>query len=209
MNSSVPVRIMVADDHPIVREGLAALIARQPDLKVVAEADNGEEAVALFVSHRPDLILMDLRMPCLDGVSATRRIREIDADAKIIMLTTYDGDEDIYRALSAGARSFLLKDGPREQLIDTIRAVAGGQVSVPVHIADKLARRMQRRALTTRELEVLQWMARGKSNQEIGNGLFIAEGTVKAHVNSILSKLGVSDRTQAVTKAIREGLASL
>ena len=206
---SQPIRILIADDHAVVREGVAAILSLEPDMEVVAQASNGREAVELFQKHRPDLALMDLRMPEMDGVQAITAIRQDFSDARIIVLTTYDGDEDIYRGLRAGARAYLLKAGPREELLDAIRAVHAGQTHIPPDVAAKLVVRMSGRELTARELEVLQLMAAGKSNQEIGGALFVTESTVKAHVNSILSKLNVSDRTQAVTAAIKRGLIHL
>ena len=203
------IRILIADDHPVVREGIAAVVERQADMTVIAQARNGEEAVALFDPHRPDVTLMDLSMPVMDGQTAISRIRERFPDAKILVLTTYDGDESIYQGLRAGARGYLLKDAPREELLGAIRNVYSGGKSIPPEVAAKLAERLSSRELTPREMEVLRLMARGKTNLQIGNALFIAEGTVKAHVNSILNKLHVSDRTQAITTALRRGLVSL
>lgn len=203
------IRLLIADDHPVVREGLAALLNRRADMTVVGEADDGEEAVALYETLRPDVVLIDLRMPRMGGVEAIAAIRQRDAQARFIVLTTYDGDEDIYRALQAGAQAYLLKDTPRETLLATVRAVHGGEKRIPPELAAKLAERVFSPALTPREREVLEQMVRGQSNREIGLTLDIAEGTVKAHVNSVLSKLGVNDRTQAVTEALRRGLARL
>lgn len=209
MTSDRTIRILIADDHPIVREGVAAMIERRPDMQVVGEVSNGKEAVAAYAELRPDVTLMDLRMPEMSGTEAIVEIRKKHPGAQIIVLTTYDTDENIFRGLRAGAKAFLLKDAPRERLMDAIRAVASGQSHIPPEIAAKLATRMSSPELTRRETEVLQLIAGGNSNLEIGNMLCISEGTVKSHVNSILSKMGVSDRTQAVTQAVRRGLVDL
>ena len=203
------IKILVVDDHAVVREGLAAMIDRRQDMKVVGEAADGTEAVEAYARLLPDVTLMDLRMPVLDGTGAITEIRKQDPNAKIIILTTYDTDEDIFRGLRAGARAFLLKDAPRERLMSAITAVANGQTDIPTDIAAKLALRMNTPELTRREAEVLRLMASGNSNLEIGNHLCISEGTVKSHVNSILSKMHVNDRTQAVTQAIKRGLVVL
>jgi two-component system NarL family response regulator len=209
MNPVTPIRILIADDHPVVREGLAAMIKRRTDMTVVAEANHGQEAVALFHQHQPDVVLMDLRMPEMDGVEAILTIREQTPEARVIVLTTYDTDEDIYRALRAGAKAYLLKDTPREELLDTIRAVSAGRTRVPSDVAAKLVERVSSETLTTREVDVLRLIVAGHSNREIATRLYISEGTVKTHVNHILMKLGVSDRTQAVTTALKRGLVSL
>jgi two-component system, NarL family, response regulator len=209
MNSVTPIRILIADDHPVVREGLAAMIKRRTDMTVVAEASHGQDAVALFHQHQPDVVLMDLRMPEMDGVEAIVTIREQTPEARVIVLTTYDTDEDIYRALRAGAKAYLLKDTPREELLDTIRAVSAGRTRVPSDVAAKLVERVSSETLTAREVDVLRLIVAGNSNREIATLLYISEGTVKTHVNHILMKLGVSDRTQAVTTALRRGLVSL
>ena len=209
MTGNDSIRVLIADDHPIVREGLAFLIERQPDMTVVAEASNGREAVERFREVRPDITLMDLRMPGMDGVEAIHRIHEESAAARIIVLTTYDGDEDIYRGLQAGAKGYLLKDAARDDLLAVVRAVHRGKTWIPPEVAAKLAERVGNRELTSREREVLQQIALGKSNQEIAGALFIAEGTVKAHVNNLLAKLGASDRTQALTIALKRGIVRL
>lgn len=209
MNPVTPIRILIADDHPVVREGLAAMIKRRTDMTVVAEANHGQEAVALFHQHQPDVVLMDLRMPEMDGVEAILTIREHTPEARVIVLTTYDTDEDIYRALRAGAKAYLLKDTPREELLDTIRAVSAGRTRVPSDVAAKLVERVSSETLTAREVDVLRLIVAGHSNREIATLLYISEGTVKTHVNHILMKLGVSDRTQAVTTALKRGIVSL
>ena len=203
------IRILIADDHSVVREGLVSLVKRKSDMTVVAEASNGREAVDLWKEHRPDVTLLDLRMPELDGVGAIKEIREFDASAHILVLTTFDGDEDIYRAIKAGAKGYLLKDTAREALMDSIRRVHAGETCIPVSLAAKLADRVSGEALSAREIEVLQRIAAGKSNKEIGAELFISEGTVKTHVKSIFSKLDVVSRTEAVATATRRGLIQL
>jgi two-component system NarL family response regulator len=204
-----PIRVLVADDHFVVRIGLRAVIDPEPDMKVVAEANTGQQAVQLFRQHHPDVTLMDLRMPVMNGVEATRAIREDSPNARVIVLTTYDGDEDIYRALEAGARAYLLKEMQHEELLEVIRAVHAGQRRVPSAVGARLAEAMPRSELTRRELEVLGLVVKGFSNKRIGNALAITEGTVKIHVNSILGKMGVADRTEAATAAIRRGIVHL
>jgi DNA-binding NarL/FixJ family response regulator len=204
------IRVLIADDHGVVREGLVSMIQRnKADMTVVGEASNGRETVELWKLHRPDVTLLDLRMPELDGVDAIREIRACDDKARIIVLTTFDGDEDIYRAIQAGAKGYLLKDVPREALMDSIRRVHAGQTSVPVDIVAKLAGRVSGETLSRREIEVLKLMARGKSNKEIGATLFISEGTVKSHGKAIFAKMNVASRTEAVAEATRRGLLRL
>jgi len=203
------IRILIADDHSVVREGLVSLVKRKADMTVVAEASNGREAVDRWKEHRPDVALLDLRMPELDGVGAIKEIRELDPNAHILVLTTFDGDEDIYRAIKAGAKGYLLKDTAREALMDSIRKVHSGETCIPPSLAAKLAERVSGEALSAREIEVLQRIAAGKSNKEIGAELFISEGTVKTHVKSIFSKLDVVSRTEAVATATRRGLIQL
>jgi len=203
------IRILIADDHTVVREGLVSLVKRKSDMVVVGEASNGREAVDLWKEHRPEVTVLDLRMPELDGVSAIKEIRELDESANIIVLTTYDGDEDIYRAIRAGAKAYLLKDTARDALVDCVRRVHGGETYLPASLAAKLAGRVSGEALSARELEVLQRMAAGKSNKEIGAELFISEGTVKTHIKSIFTKLDVVTRTEAVATATRRGLIQL
>jgi two-component system NarL family response regulator len=203
------IRILIADDHTVVREGLVSLVKRKSDMVIVAEARNGREAVDLWKEHRPDVTLLDLRMPEMDGVSAIKEIRELDDNAHIVVLTTYDGDEDIYRAIKAGAKAYLLKDTARDALVDCVRKVHAGETYLPAPLAAKLAERVSGDALSAREIEVLQRLAAGKSNKEIGAELFISEGTVKSHVKSIFTKLDVVSRTEAVATATRRGLIQL
>ena len=207
--STKPVRLLVVDDHHIVRQGLIALLATVPEMQVVAQAADGDQALALYREHQPDVTLMDLRMNTMNGVEATRAIRAEFPHARIIVLTTFDGDEDIYRAIQAGAKGYLLKDVPREALMDCIRRVHAGETCVPVHLAAKLAERVSGETLSAREIDVLKLMAQGKSNKEIGSALFISEGTVKSHVKAIFSKMNVISRTEAVANATRRGLIQL
>jgi two-component system NarL family response regulator len=209
MSLQTSIRVLVVEDHNVVRQGLIALIQSVPDMAVVADGSNGQEGVELFRQHRPDVTLMDLRMPVMNGVEAIAAIRKDFPAARIIVLTTYDGDEDIYRALQAGARGYLLKDMFGEELMSAIRAVRNGRTHVPKVIADRLAERMAGPNLTGRELSVLELIVAGKSNKEIAQDLGILESTVKTHVNSLLSKLGVSDRTQAATSALQRGIVHL
>jgi len=199
----------VIDDQAVVRQGFVALINTVPDMEVIAEGINGQQAIDLYKEHTPDVTLIDLRMPVVGGVEAITTIRENFPDARLIVLTTYDGDEDIYRSLQAGARGYLLKDVFFEELETAIRAVHAGSRHIPAAIAMRLAERMASSDLTSREMEVLELIVRGQSNKEIGASLTISEATVKSHINNILSKLGVSDRTQAVTTALQRGLVHL
>jgi two-component system NarL family response regulator len=200
------IRIMVIDDQAVVRQGFVSLIKTVPDMEIVGEGSNGQEAVALFRQLRPDITLMDLRMPELSGAEAIKQIRVEFPAARIIVLTTFDGDEDIYRAVQAGAQGYLLKDMFFEELEAAIRKVHAGARLIPGSVAERLAARMSSSELTGRELEVLRHIVDGKSNKEIGNTLNISEATVKSHINNILSKLGVSDRTQAATTALQRGI---
>jgi two-component system NarL family response regulator len=203
------IRIMVIDDQAVVRQGFVALINTVPDMEVIAEGINGQQAIDFYKEHTPDVTLIDLRMPVVGGVEAITTIRQNFPDARLIVLTTYDGDEDIYRSLQAGARGYLLKDVFFEELEAAIRSVHAGSRHIPAAIAMRLAERMASSDLTSREMEVLELIVRGQSNKEIGASLTISEATVKSHINNILSKLGVTDRTQAVTTALQRGLVHL
>jgi len=200
------IRILIADDHYVVRMGLVALVETEPDLQVVGEAADGVQVVEMYQTLEPDLVLMDLRMPRSDGVAATRKIREQFPKARILMLTTYDGDDDIHKALSAGASGYLLKNSTRESLIPALRAVAAGQRWIPQEVASRLAARKMFEELTPREIEVLHQLAKGRANKEIADVLKISEHTVKDHLKSILGKLHVADRTEAVTAALQRGI---
>ena len=204
-----PIRIMIVEDHVVVRQGLAALLRTVPDFSIVAEAADGRQAIELYRRHQPDITLMDLRLPQMNGVEAISRIRMDFPQARIIVLTTFDGDEDIYRALQAGARGYLLKGMTGEELMEAIRAVYAGKSRIPSPVAERLAERMSAPALTARETEVLQLIVGGNSNKEIAAALFISEATVKTHINSLLNKLGVTDRTQAATTALQRGIVHL
>ena len=209
MEEKNALRVLIADDHLVVREGLAALINRSPDMAVVAEASTGREAVEQFLLHCPDVALLDLRMPEMDGVEVIAAIREQVPTARLVVLTTYADEEDIHRSLRAGARGYLLKDAPRDELLDCVRAVHDGQTVIPPAIALKLASRLMATELTPRELDVLRLLATGQSNKQIAAALFIAEGTVKTHVNALLRKLEAADRTGVVTLALKRGLLRL
>ena len=209
MDRKSEITILSVDDHPLIREGLAAVIAREADMRIVAEAGDGEEALEQYRTHQPSIVLMDLRMPVMDGVEAIQAIRGEFPAARIIALTTYEGDEDIYQALAAGASGYLLKDMLRTELVEVIRKVHQGYRGIPQAIATKLALHTPRIGLTPREIEVLRLMAEGKSNLEIAAALGRAEGTMKIHVQNILQKLGAADRTQAVTIALRRGILHL
>src|SRR5690242_7912886 len=200
------IRILIAEDHTVVRDGLVAIIKQERDMEVVAETGDGRQAVELWRQHRPDVTLMDLRMPGLDGVNAIYEIRAVDHNARIIVLTTFDGDEDIYRGMRAGAKSYLLKDVRREELFQCIREVHAGRTFIPATIAAKLAERLTGDELSPRELEVLQLLAAGKPNKLIGVAMSISEVTVKSHVQSLFKKLNVLSRTEAIAVATRRGL---
>jgi len=200
------IRLLIADDHIMVVVGMKSILGMQPDMVVVAEAVNGAEAVELWRKHSPDITLLDLRMPKLDGVGALNEIRREDASARIIVLTTYDSDVEIYRAIKAGAKGYLLKDVRREDLLDCIRKVHAGETCIPPALLKKLATGISSESLTDRELKVLRLLALGKSNKEIGSNLFISEFTVKSHLRSVFSKLNVLSRTEAIATANRQGL---
>jgi DNA-binding NarL/FixJ family response regulator len=204
-----PIRVLVVEDHTVVRQGLVALLNVVEGLEVVGQAADGAEAVAQFRKHKPDVTLVDLRLPRMSGVDVIQRVRMETPQARFIVLTTYDGDEDIYRAMKAGAKAYLLKGMTSEELISTIRMVHEGKSHIPQVIAEKLAERMGAEDLTPREFDVLEQIVYGKSNKEIATELNVSEATVKTHINSLLSKLGVTDRTQAATAAIQRGIVPL
>ena len=203
------ISILIADDHPLILAGLSALINSMPEFRLVAQAANGLQAVELYRLHRPDVVIMDLSMPEMHGVDAIGHIRALDAQARIVILTTYQGDEDVYRGLRAGAMAYLLKDSGSEQLATCIRTVASGQKFLPAEVAGKLAERAETTRLSRRELEILAHLATGKSNKMIARSAAIEVGTVKFHVNNILAKLNVASRTEAATVAARRGLLSV
>ena len=209
MANKAPVRILCVDDHPLLRQGIAALVGSQGDMKLVAEASNGREALRQFREHRPDVTLMDLRLPDMSGIDAMIAIRSEFPEARVVVLTTFEGDAEIQRALEAGARGYLLKTMPPADLIDAIRQVHAGKKRIPPEIAAQLAEHASDEDLTGRELEVLREVAGGSRNHEIATRLFISEETVKVHVKHIMEKLGAHDRTQAVAIAIRRGIIQL
>lgn len=208
-NSTNPIRILIVDDHPLLREGIESLVGKQPDMMVAAEAASGKQAIDLFHKHRPDVTLLDMRMPDLDGLKAMTIILGDFPEAKFIVLTTYSGDVQIIRALRAGARAYLLKGLLRKELLDTIRSVYAGRKRIPPEIAVQIADHAGEDNLTAREVEVIQLIAAGNPNKLVADKLSITEDTVKAHVKSILSKLSANDRTHAVTIAIRRGIIDL
>ncbi|HEV2862263.1 MAG TPA: response regulator transcription factor [Pyrinomonadaceae bacterium] len=207
--SDSKIRIIVVDDQAVVRQGFVSLINTVADMEVIAQGTNGQQAVELYRTHKPDVMLMDLRMPVMGGVDAIKALRREFPQARVIILTTFDGDEDIYRSLQAGAQGYLLKDMFFEELEDAIRTVHSGGRRIPGVVAERLAGRMSGSDLTARELEVLEQIVRGKSNKEIAQTLGISEATVKSHINNVLSKLDASDRTQAATKALQRGIVHL
>jgi len=206
MRKPPPIRVLLADDHRVLREGLAMLIESAPDMRVVAQAGDGSEAVAQFKIHHPDVVLLDLRMPGMDGIQAMEEIRRQSPEARFIFLTAFDGDEDIFRSFRAGAFAYLLKSGSREDLFHCIRAVYAGETCIPPPVASKLAIRVARPELSQRQMEVLHLMSEGLSNKEIGARLNVTEGTVKSHVNQVLEKLGASSRMEAVALAMKHGI---
>ena len=209
MSQATTIRVLIVDDHSIIRQGLATIINRDPEMTVIAQAEDGQQAINLFREYQPDVTLMDLRMPQMAGVEAITAICAEFKSARIVVVTTYDGDEDIYRGLQAGAKGYLLKDAKPNELLSAIRTIHGGQQYIPPSVGAKLVQRMSNPELSERELEVLRLMAQGMSNLDISSALSIGESTVKSHVNRILSKLGVNDRTQAVIVAVRRGIVSL
>ncbi|HEY1758510.1 MAG TPA: response regulator transcription factor [Bryobacteraceae bacterium] len=207
--SQSKIRVLVVDDHPLVRRGLEHTLASEPDIEMVGEAGDGKEGVEKFLECHPDVVLMDLRMPKVDGIEASRLLRQLDPEVRIIVLTSYDGDQDIYRALEAGIRGYILKEMAHEEVGNAIRAVYSGKRLVPAEVAERLSQHFPKVALTPREVEVLGHVARGMSNKEIAFNLSTATGTIKMHLQNILRKLGTSDRTQAVTIAIERGILHL
>ena len=203
------IRVVVADDHPVVREGMIANVNPQRDMTVIAEASNGTEAVEVVKRESPDIVLLDLRMPGMDGLEVIAQLKTMNLPSKVIIVTTFESDEDVHRSIKAGACGYLLKDSSREEILDAIRRVNQGETYLPARIVQKMAEGLRKPGISPRELEVLQSVAAGKSNKEIGAQLFIAEGTVKTHVKALLEKLGVPCRTAAIREAVRRGLLRL
>jgi two-component system NarL family response regulator len=203
------IRVLVADDHPVVRQGVMANVKPQSDMTIVAEASDGVEALAMIKEHLPDVVLLDLRMPGMDGLDVIAEVNAAKLESKVIIMTTFESEEDVHRAMKAGARGYLLKDSTQEEILDAIRRVSIGETYLPARIVQKVAEGMRKPELSPREVEVLQWVAAGKSNKEIGAQLFIAEGTVKTHVKNVLEKLSVVGRTGAIREAVRRGLVRL
>jgi two-component system NarL family response regulator len=209
MSGNDKVSILIADDHPAVREGLATILERQPDFSVVAQASTGQEVLDLVRLHHPTVTILDLRLPGMDGVEVIAALRAQVPAAQVMVLTTSDSTEDIYASVRAGARAYLLKETPCEELLDTVRAVARGETVMSPTMITSVTERMGRTELSKREKEILQHIAAGRTNQEIATALFITEGTVKSHVNSLLAKLHVTSRTEAVTASVKSGLVRL
>lgn len=209
MNAQSPIRVFSVDDHPLLREGIAAIINNQPDMLVAAQASEGGEAIRMFGQHRPDVTLMDLRLPDMSGIDALIAIRSEFPDARVIMLTTFEGDVEIRRALKAGARGYMLKSAPPNELVESVRQVHRGKKQIPQEIAANLAEHFGDEALTEREIDVLRHVSGGNRNRDIAERLFISEETVKVHIKHIMEKLGASDRTQAVAIAVRRGIIEL
>lgn len=209
MSEQLPIRLICVDDHPLLRQGIAAIINHQPGMSLVAEATNGAEAILKYREHRPDVILMDLRLPDMSGIDSLIAIRTEFPDARIVMLTTFEGDVEIQRSLEAGARGYLLKTMPPSELVEAIRQVHAGKKRIPAELAAQLADHLGEESLTHREIEVLRAIADGNRNRDIAEQLFISEETVKVHIKHIMEKLGASDRTQAVSIGVRRGIIQL
>jgi len=209
MSDAAFITVVCVDDHPLVRKGVAAILSTEPGLQLIAEAENAQQALEIFRQHRPDVTLLDLRLPDKSGVEVAKEIRREFPDARIIALTSYDGDQDIYRALEAGVRGYLLKEMVHTEIIRAIRTVYQGKRFIPPEVSQQLSDYFPEVALTPREAEVLQWVARGLGNKEIGEQIGTAAGTVKAHVENILGKLDAKDRTHAVTIAVQRGIIHL
>lgn len=209
MSEPARIRVLSVDDHPLMREGVAAIVNSRPDMTIVAQAATGSEAVEMYRRHLPDVVLMDLRLPDMSGIDALARIRAEFAGARVVILTTFEGDVEIQRALKAGARGYLLKSSPPNELVEAIRHVHQGKKGIPPHVAAHLAEHMSDEALTEREVEVLRHVAEGNRNRDIAEKLFISEETVKVHLKHIMDKLGAADRTQAVAIAVRRGIIQL
>ncbi len=204
-----PIRILIVDDHPVVQAGLSSMLATQGEVEVIGSASSGEEALALVRQDMPDILLLDLRMPGMNGIDTLNALKEMKASARVIILTSFETDENIYRAVQAGAQGYLLKDTSQRQMLETIETVHMGRRYIPNPIASRLAERMLRSNLTARESEILEMLAKGLTNKQIGTALSISENTVRNHVNSIMEKLEVSDRTEAVAVAIQQGIIQI
>lgn len=209
MSDAPHIRVLSVDDHPLLREGIATIVNNEPDMSLVASAASGKEAIQSFREHRPDVTLMDLRLPDLSGIDAMIAIRNEFIEARIIVLTTFEGDVEIQRALEAGARAYMLKSMPPKELVEVIRQVHAGKKRIPPEVAAQLAEHLSDEALTTREIEVLRHISGGNRNRDIAERLFISEETVKVHIKHIMEKLGASDRTQAIAIAVRRGIIHL
>ena len=203
------IRILIVDDHPVVRAGLTSMLATQPGMSVIGAAYNGEDALVMIDRQVPDLVLLDLRMPGMNGIETLHALRKHRSPPRVIVLTNFETDEDIYRAVQAGAHGYLLKSTTQQEMIEAIRAVSLGKRHIPPRIASRLAQRMSRSTLTTRELEILEMLAKGLTNKQIGSALEISGNTARNHVNNIIEKLEVCDRTEAVTTAIQQGIIAI